>query len=75
MGETITNKFTGKQCNVSIEIEFDCDPKAVWKLSANQTDPAIGPPPAEFKNIDEDTCQVNNQQIKIPRLRKYNNSF
>ncbi len=54
-GETVTNKYTNKTCNVTITMEFDCDSNVPW-ISDGIT--GIAPPPTTFSGISENNCDV-----------------
>ena len=66
-GDNIINKYTNRTCRVSIDIDFDCDPNAIWTLP-NASEPGLAPGPSEFYNVDKDICKVIILKFKIKIL-------
>jgi hypothetical protein len=51
----IINKYTQKECNVSVIVDFDCNKNVPW-----ESDEMVGaaPKPVEFRGISKDSCEV-----------------
>ena len=61
----IINKFTKKECNLTIRIEFDCNKNEAWPLPNDGTNIGKPPAPTSYKSYTNESCEVLMSNFKI----------